>query len=259
MKFVRFNMSDVSKMSENSMDDNCDKLAQYMTELEMSRSIFRPGSSEHKKNPASETQGSKASDHTGKVRKFILVGHVLGCWIVRHLVWKYQNETIVVNTIATVFVDDDSMQSRQIDQCRYLRNARRIFSLKLKSDDNINTVATTLHLINGEFREALRTLKDSASTTIKTWSCKVWLSENSQEQSEQVSSPWQMVLTPPKLTPRSQEKNSDGGSKLYGGDLDASRRIQKLQIAFNDLKGKSMISSKKPEIAVTIQTRKMTY
>lgn len=121
-----------------------------------------------------ETQGDPSSS---KPRKFVLVGHSLGCWIMRDLIVQHATQSIVMNTIAVYSLDaiKPGQNSERGAYTDYITAISERFNLRVKTKD-YHTIEQHLLRVDQQFLTKLQYLQTANSLpNLIDESREVWL------------------------------------------------------------------------------------
>lgn len=119
------------------------------------------------KHPGSEVMETHSDTSSPKPRKFVLVGHSLGCWIVRALIVRHATQSIVMNTVAVYFLDGikPGQNSERGTYTEYITAISDRFNLRIKSKDH-NTIKQNLRAVDQQFMTKLQYLQTANSQPI---------------------------------------------------------------------------------------------
>lgn len=151
------------------------KVAEYMTRHEMLPPNRRRGSFEN--STESEVTETQCDPSSSKPRKFVLVGHSLGCWIMRDLIVQHATQSIVMNTVAVYSLDaiKPGQSSERGAYTEYITAISERFNLRIKSKD-YDTIEQNLRRVDQQFLTKLQYLQTANSQpNLIDKSREVWL------------------------------------------------------------------------------------
>ena len=153
-----------------------EKLCNKISNLEALNQVTRACSGERDRKTSTEAVSEDATQ-VNVMPTFILIGHGLGCWIIRHLIALHRHRTMVVNTVAVIFLDDLEI-IQPGDQTRYTRFLERLKATFVNSRIAISErLASNLSTIDSNFQNARDYLQQKAPQHMECSHLKIWLQD----------------------------------------------------------------------------------